>query len=94
MLIAYLYNKCNNNYNYKITKEEVVMEKVTYQIPAIHCGHCTHTIKMELEELEGVSNVVANLASKQIVVEYEAPATEEVIIGTLREINYPPELNK
>lgn len=70
------------------------MEKESYQIPAIHCGHCTHTIKMELEELEGVKNVAADLASKQIVVEFEAPATEEDIIDTLREINYPPELNK
>jgi len=67
------------------------MEKVTYQIPAIHCGHCTHTIKMELEELDGVKNVVADLASKQVEVEFEDPATVEEIIGTLREINYPPE---
>ena len=69
------------------------MEKVTFQVPAIHCGHCTHTIKMELEEMDGIKNVVADLASKQVVVEYEEPATIDEITGTLRDINYPPENN-
>ena len=67
------------------------MEKVTFQVPAIHCGHCTHTIKMELEEMDGIKNVIADLDSKQVVVEFEAPATIENIIGMLRDINYPPE---
>ncbi len=67
------------------------MEKIIYKIPAIHCGHCTHTIKMELEEIEGVRIVTADLSSKQVIVEFEEPATESDIINTLKEINYPPE---
>jgi copper chaperone CopZ len=28
------------------------MTTVTYTVPAIHCGHCTHTIEMEVGELQ------------------------------------------
>jgi len=67
------------------------MKKVTYKIPAIHCDHCTHTIKTELEELDGVKNVVTDLSNKQVFVEFDSPTTEAIIIDTLRGINYPPE---
>jgi copper chaperone len=62
-----------------------------YKVPSIHCEHCVHTIEMELGDLEGVHNVKADLDSKIVKVEFDLPATEDVIVGTLREINYPPE---
>ncbi len=68
------------------------MSVVKYHIPNISCGHCIHTISMELQELEGVSSVQADLQTKTVVVNYEPPATEEKIIALLKEINYPPEL--
>ena len=67
------------------------MNILSYKVPAIHCGHCTHTIKMELEEIEGVKIATADIDTKEVVIEFEPPATEEIIINTLREINYPPE---
>lgn len=67
------------------------MEK-TYKVPEIHCKHCLHTIEMELIELEGVKNVKADLDQKTVQVSFEAPATEESIVGLLKELNYPPEL--
>ncbi|MBC8497016.1 MAG: heavy-metal-associated domain-containing protein, partial [Chloroflexi bacterium] len=33
------------------------MTTVTYNIPGINCGHCEHTIKMEVGDLEGVQSV-------------------------------------
>ena len=33
------------------------MTTVTYSVPGIHCMHCTHTIEMEVGELEGVKSV-------------------------------------
>jgi copper chaperone len=68
------------------------MEKQTFKVPSIHCEHCVHTIEMELGDLEGVKNVKADLEHKTVEVEYEAPATKELIVGTLKEINYPPEM--
>lgn len=65
------------------------MSTITYHIPAISCGHCVHTIKTELSDLEGVQKVEGDIALKQVVVEYEAPATLEAMEKLLAEINYP-----
>lgn len=47
------------------------------------------TIKRELGELRGISQVEGDPAAKKITVEWDAPATLEAIKATLREINYP-----
>mgnify|MGYP001041353595 CR=1 FL=1 len=65
------------------------MNTVTYLIPNISCGHCVRTIKNELEELEGIISVSADLESKQTTITFEPPATEEEIKKLLVEINYP-----
>lgn len=65
------------------------MEKHTFSIPNISCGHCVMTIKNELRELEGVKAVEGDPTSKSIIVEWEEPATLEIIRETLKEINYP-----
>ena len=65
------------------------MEKKTFSIPNISCGHCVMSIKNELSELEGVKSVEGNPETKSIDVEWDAPITEDKIIDTLKEINYP-----
>ncbi len=65
------------------------MEKKTFSIPNISCGHCVMSVKNELSELKGVSKVEGNPADKSITVEWDAPATLEKILETLKEINYP-----
>lgn len=67
------------------------METKTFTVPAIHCGHCTHTIEMELGEMEGVTAVHADQASRQVTVSWQEPATWEKIRALLAEINYPAE---
>jgi copper chaperone CopZ len=67
------------------------METKTFTVPAIHCGHCTHTIEMELGEMPGVTHVKADEASRQVTVSWQEPATWEKIRALLTEINYPPE---
>jgi copper chaperone len=62
---------------------------ITYTIPNISCGHCVHTIKSEVTELEGVQSVDANMDTKQAIITFEPPATEEKIKALLAEINYP-----
>jgi len=66
------------------------MSTVEYLIPGIHCGHCVHTIKMEISELVGVRSVEVSQDTKMLVVEFETPASEEQIEKVLVEINYPP----
>jgi copper chaperone len=65
------------------------MTTVMYTVPAIHCGHCTHTIEMEVSELEGVKSVKADLDTKKVEIAFETPASEDKIKALLAEINYP-----
>ena len=67
------------------------MTTVTYNVPAIHCGHCTHTIEMEVGELQGVQSVKAEEASKKVTITFDSPADEAKIKALLAEINYPSE---
>ena len=65
------------------------MQKQTFFIPNISCGHCVNNIKNELTELEGVVQVAGDPANKNLTVEWDAPATLEKIKLTLDDINYP-----
>ena len=65
------------------------METKTITVPNISCGHCVMTIQNELSELPGVSNVEGDPNAKEITVDWDAPATLEMIISHLKEINYP-----
>jgi copper ion binding protein len=65
------------------------MQKETFSIPNISCGHCVMNIKNELGEMEGVKSVEGSPEAKSIAVEWESPASEEKIKETLKEINYP-----
>jgi copper chaperone len=65
------------------------MTTVTYIIPNISCGHCVHTIEMEVGDLEGVQSVKAEESTKQATITFEAPASEVTIKQLLAEINYP-----
>ena len=67
------------------------MTTVTYTVPAIHCGHCTHTIEMEVGELQGVQSVKADESTKKVVISFDVPASEDKIKALLAEINYPAE---
>ena len=66
------------------------MATKTFTVPNISCGHCTHTIEMELGDMTGVTNVVAGQENKQVTVSWEEPATWEKIQALLQEINYAP----
>ena len=65
------------------------MEKQTFTVPNISCGHCVMAIKNELSERDGVKTVEGNPADKSITVEFDAPMTLEGLRSTLEEINYP-----
>ncbi|MDP1715053.1 MAG: heavy-metal-associated domain-containing protein [Anaerolineales bacterium] len=67
------------------------MNTVTYTVPAISCGHCTHTIETEVGELQGVQSVKADEATKKVEITYDTPASEAAIKALLAEINYPAE---
>jgi len=62
----------------------------TFQVPNISCHHCVMTIQRELGELQGVKSVKGDVQTKEVTVEWEAPATWDSIKSLLAEINYSP----
>ncbi|MCP4426347.1 MAG: heavy metal transporter [Chloroflexi bacterium] len=67
------------------------MTSKTFTVPNISCGHCTRTIEMEVGDMTGVKSVQAEIESKKVTVEWDAPATWGGIEALLHEINFPPE---
>jgi len=65
------------------------MEKKTFTVSNISCGHCVMTIKNELGEMAGILSVDGNIDAKTITVEWEAPDSIDTIKTKLKEINYP-----
>ena len=65
------------------------MQKTTFSIPNISCGHCVMSIKNELSDMEGVKAVDGDPDMRSMTVAWDAPATLESIKATLKEINYP-----
>jgi len=65
------------------------MQSKTFSVPNISCDHCVMSIKTELSEIEGVTNVTGSADTKKITVEWDAPATLESLKSALKEINYP-----
>ena len=68
------------------------MTTVKYTVPNISCGHCVHSIKMEVGDLAGVQSVEASQETQEVVIEFADPASEDQIVALMKEINYPPEL--
>jgi copper chaperone CopZ len=66
------------------------VKTVTLKIPSISCSHCIHTITTELMSITGVKKVTGDENTKTVTVEFDAPATLEIIRDVLTEINYEP----
>lgn len=67
------------------------MASVVLSIPSISCNHCIHTIETELQAIRGVKNVKGDAQTKKVTVEYEPPATLEIIRDVLVQIDYAPD---
>lgn len=66
------------------------MERKTIQVPNIGCDGCVRTIQNEIREIAGVNAVEGNKDTKQITVEWDAPANWNLIVKKLVEIDYAP----
>jgi copper ion binding protein len=69
------------------------MTTKTINVPNISCGHCVSAIEDEVGSLGGVIDVHADLATKQVTINWDAPANWEKITTLLEEIGYPPSAN-
>jgi copper chaperone len=66
------------------------IEKVTLTAPDISCGHCVATINKAVGGLDGVQQVEAEEATKQVHISYDpAKVTLAQIEATMEEEGYP-----
>ena len=65
------------------------MTTKTYHVPNISCGHCTATIERELKFVDGVEQVKADQASKDVVVDVRDEGVLREVEAMLAEIGYP-----
>lgn len=61
----------------------------SFHVPNIGCDGCVRTIQNGVADLAGVTNVVADLETKSVVVEWDTPATRSQVESRLAEIDYP-----
>lgn len=66
------------------------MQTKTITVPNIGCAGCVRTIESEVRALPGVTQVKGQVDTKQVLIEWDTPASWEQIQATLVEIEYPP----
>jgi copper chaperone len=66
------------------------MESKTFTVPNIGCEGCVRAVEGEVSEISGVQAVSGELESKQVTVQWEAPASWDQIKAALTGIEYPP----
>lgn len=67
------------------------MANRTVDVPGISCGHCVRTIEREVGEMEGVTAVSAEAATRKVRVEWDESRTSwDRIRALLEEIHYAP----
>ncbi len=66
------------------------MTTKTFEVPNIGCAGCVAAIKNELSDLEGVSKVEGSVDTRMVTVEFGDPASWQVIVTSLTDIEYPP----
>lgn len=64
-------------------------ENVIFTVPDMSCSHCENTIKNAVGKLNGVENVLVDLNSKKVSVEYdEGRISSDTIKLTIQDQGY------
>ena len=59
------------------------MTTQTVTVPNISCGHCTNTIEMEVNELDGVQSVQASEADKSVTVTWDVAVSPPEAVAVI-----------
>ena len=65
-----------------------MMTKIAVQ--NLKCGGCAHTIKKNLDKMEGISEVHVEVESGEVAFNSESDARVEEVKQSLRGLGYPP----
>lgn len=64
------------------------MKTESFNVPGISCQHCVNAITNEVSPIEGVKNVVVDLASKTVQVESSEAVSRETLSAAIVEAGY------
>jgi copper chaperone len=64
------------------------MTTATYAIKGMTCGHCVSSVRSELSELEGVSDVVVDLEAGTATVTSDRPVDLAAVHAAVAEAGY------
>lgn len=67
------------------------MNKVTFSIPDISCGHCTSSIEKRLSAIAGVQSVSSSIENKTTTVEFDDTINVSQLIEELDNIGFEAE---
>ena len=67
------------------------MDTKTFKVPNMTCNGCVNTVRSEIEQLDGVVHVDVNKPAQLVTVEWNTPASWDLISQSLTEIEYAPE---
>ena len=60
----------------------------TYTVTGMTCGHCEMSVREDLEEIPGVSDVVANHESGVVTFTSDRPVSREQVDAAVTEAGY------
>ncbi|GAA2446743.1 heavy-metal-associated domain-containing protein [Actinomadura vinacea] len=64
------------------------MSTATYTVSGMTCGHCVNSVKEEVGQVAGVSDVAVDLATGQVTVTSETPLDEAQVRAAVEEAGY------
>jgi copper chaperone CopZ len=66
------------------------VETKTFKVLNMTCNGCVSTVRSEIEQIEGAEVVDINKAAQLVTVNWQSPASWELIERRLSDIEYPP----
>lgn len=63
-------------------------KKETFLVQGMHCVSCALTIEQAIKKVPGVKSVLVNMMSEKAVIEYEEPATPELMKAAVAKTGY------
>jgi len=64
------------------------MTTATYTVKGMTCGHCVSSVKEEVGEVAGVTNVEVDLATGLLTVDSDGPIDTAQIVSAVEEAGY------
>ncbi|MCP2363245.1 copper ion binding protein [Nonomuraea thailandensis] len=71
-----------------MTLRETTMSTATYTVHGMTCGHCVSSVKEEVSEVAGVTNVEVDLASGLLTVDSDGPVERARIAAAVEDAGY------